>query len=256
MENITNDLWIEQIFPYVGDFQFRYVASVNRQFYTTYSTAFPKKRTSYTLYCTLQHVKISYPELPVTAPVWYPEGQLKALSMAASEKGHLDALRYLHPDGCLWLNEIGVSAARNGHFDMLKWAYLQGLSWDVYTVQNTMMHTTINGHLQILKWLCERGFPLDGSSTCYHAARNGHLDVLMWARSLGHRCHAHTLACAAGGGHLHIVKWLRDNGCPFDSWACALAAAGGHFEALKWLREHGFPWDEETCAGGHIDLVL
>jgi hypothetical protein len=41
LEDIPTELFIQHILPFVGDYQYRFVASVNRNFHTAYVTAFP-----------------------------------------------------------------------------------------------------------------------------------------------------------------------------------------------------------------------
>jgi hypothetical protein len=43
--SVPIELWTEQIMPFVGDKQFRYVAAVNHQFYTAFTNRFPNKET-------------------------------------------------------------------------------------------------------------------------------------------------------------------------------------------------------------------
>ena len=74
---------------------------------------------------------------------------------AAAENCHLDVLKWLRSNGCLWDQDTCESAAWNGHLEVLEWARSNGCLWD--------------------------------SWTCGYAAEGGHLEVLEWARAPGMR---------------------------------------------------------------------
>lgn len=65
MNTVPLEVLTNFVVPYVGDYQFRYVASVNRKFYTSYTTVYKDRRTHYNL-STLEHAKLCYEDLRIT----------------------------------------------------------------------------------------------------------------------------------------------------------------------------------------------
>jgi hypothetical protein len=59
LEDIPSELFIQQILPFVGRHQYRFVAAVNRSFHTAYLTSFPKKVTRFNV-STIEHAKICF----------------------------------------------------------------------------------------------------------------------------------------------------------------------------------------------------
>jgi len=78
-------------------------------------------------------------------------------AFAAIEYGHLEILKYLHENKCLWtIKEDGSweaceIAAKHGHLEILKYFHEIEYSWD----DETFYHATENGHLEVLEYLNE-----------------------------------------------------------------------------------------------------
>jgi hypothetical protein len=147
---------------------------------------------------------------------------------AAAEKGHLDALAWLHSRGCPWDIDVCNFAAAGGYLEVLRYAHEHGCPWD----SGTCWRAVAGGHLEVLWYAHEHGCPWD-SSTC------------MWA---------------AAGGHLEVLRYANEHGCPWDSRTCSSAAGGGHLVVLRYAHEHGCPLELETCrilafARGHAEMV-
>ena len=72
-------------------------------------------------------------------------------------------------------------AAKNGHLEVLRWLVENGCLWDSFACE----FAALNGHLEVLKWAKEAGGPWQNPDVCSGAARKGHLEVLKWARENG-----------------------------------------------------------------------
>jgi hypothetical protein len=59
METLPLDLFTNNVLSYVGDDQFRFVASVNRSFYSAYTSLYPKKQTVFNV-SAIELVKLCY----------------------------------------------------------------------------------------------------------------------------------------------------------------------------------------------------
>jgi hypothetical protein len=260
-----NDFIIQHILSFIGDQQYRYIASVNRTFHNAYCTLFPNKET---------HCDASTMELMMYSYYETPHSQRSYLCKSAAIHGNITALEYLKSKGYyLNLDNGGTMKAivMNGHLHVMKWVHSNGLvvEWYVFVIQAALYgnmtmiqwlytnHGSVfneqacafaarGGHLHILKWLRTKGCCWD-RFTCLDAAENGHFEVLQWAKTDGCPWDIYTCSNAAKNGHLAILQWARENGCPWDEYVCTCAAGSGHFEILHWARENGCPWDCETC---------
>jgi hypothetical protein len=122
---------------------------------------------------------------------------------AAAEKGHLDALAWLHSRGCPW-GWTCREAACEGHLEVLRYAHVHDCPWDI--------------------------------DVCYFAARGGHLEVLRYAHENGCPWESSTCGNAAVGGHLEVLRYAHEHGCPLPPGALAAALHNGHAEVAEYLR--------------------
>jgi hypothetical protein len=212
MENLNIAILIEHILPYVGADQFRFVAGVNRTFYSAYTSMYDhhKHRTSYQYINTMELFQFCYAEMK------NEENAQRLLFKHATQQGNLDVFQYLREIGCSWDEWTCACAAENGHLDVLQWADTNGCPWD--------------------------------EKTCSYAAKNGHLDVLQWAHANGCPWDEETCTKAALNGHLDVLQWAHANGCPWNEGTCAHAAQNGHLDVLQWAHSNACPWNEQTCA--------
>jgi hypothetical protein len=134
--------------------------------------------------------------------------------------GHLELLKYLHDNGCLWNVLACKGAARGGHLEVLKYLHDNGCLWD----KDRYCYAAVGGHLEVVKYLDSNGCLWDKFAYC----------------------------CAVYGGHLEVVKYLGSNGCPWDNFAYCCAVYGGYLEVLKYLDSNGFPWDKKRI----IDIII
>jgi hypothetical protein len=201
MEHLNIEILKEQILPFVGADQFRFVAGVNRTFYSAYTSVYSHPllhRTSYKFINTMELFKFCYLEMRDN------KKEQRLLFQCAVKQGNRDVLQFLHEIGC---------------------------SCDVDVT--TCAHAATFGNLHVLQWARANGFPWD-EDTCARAAEHGHLDVLKWARSNGCPWDEQTCTYAARNNHLDVLQWARANGCPWDDWnSCFSAAQKGNLN--DWL---------------------
>jgi len=138
---------------------------------------------------------------------------LQDTSIAAAN-GHLECLKYMHENGCVWNVATSLYAAREGHLECLKYMHENGCKWHPETTFVAAAH----GQLECLRYAHENGCAWDGSTT-YIAASNGHLECLRYARdSSGVSCehptrascewHPYTTYGAAMNGQLECLKYI------------------------------------------------
>jgi hypothetical protein len=65
------------------------------------------------------------------------------------------SLKYLHENGCHWLQYTTQCAAENGHLECLKYAHENGCPWSEYTCSLA----SARGHLECLKYCRDNGCP-------------------------------------------------------------------------------------------------
>jgi hypothetical protein len=289
MENVSIDLLIDHIFPYVGDYQYRFVACVNHLFYNAYTTVFPKKRTSKRcnvidtipiaqIYVqeigTIKSVKQCkiIKEMVLNLAAKYGDMNIahifheyhinikpideRAICARAALHGNdrsLQLLRTVHL--CQWDGFTCANAALNGHLHVVQYAHNNGCKWDGWTCSNAALH----GHLDILEYAHDHGCPWT-THTCSNAALNGYLNVLIYARTNDCPWNEWTCSNAALNGHLDILKYAHTNGCPWNAYTCSYAALNGHLHILKYAHNNGCPWTAHTIINaeenGHYDIVL
>jgi hypothetical protein len=278
-----NDLILQHILSYVGNYQYLFVANVNCIFRNAYTTLFPTKETYYNA-STMEHTRLCYNgehinhqrSLLCNSAAAY--GNIEALNFLAEnhvslrlehqpisevivKNGHLHVLEWVLQNNNNSQQQLRIPwydlmtyAARHGNLTILQWLYTNG---GPLFSERTCQLAAIGGHLHILKWLHRYDCPVDASIFA-EAAYYGHVDVLEWA----HTCcpwSSYACASAARGGHLHVLKWLRSIGCPWNDMTCSHAALGGHLEILQWARENRCSWCSETCSyaaeEGHLDIL-
>mmetsp|Transcript_33760 Transcript_33760/g.107230 ORF Transcript_33760/g.107230 Transcript_33760/m.107230 type:complete len:269 (-) Transcript_33760:183-989(-) len=125
---------------------------------------------------------------------------------SASAGGHLDALRYMHVEGCPLDEDVCRAAARRGHLDVLRWARGEECPWD----EDTFVAAGERGDVTMLQWLLDEGCPWDGEMV-ERAARNGHLEALQWAWAQQGCPINKVQVCrkTLESGHRHILEWAR-----------------------------------------------
>lgn len=218
MESINLDILSGCIMPYVGSHQFRFVAGVNRSFYTAYTTYTDVTDVQYyyknykcnnsdhvsrpwTYYnvSTTQHAKLCYEE---TSP---PSRYI--LCAQAAKDGNLHVLQYLKSElDCPWNVQTCAMAGRYGHVHILEYARQNGCDWN----DGTLIYAAQRGHLSILQWAVQNGYTRETISVYVssNAAERGHLHILQWLHAMGCPFHEDVTRYALDHGHENIVQWL------------------------------------------------
>jgi hypothetical protein len=252
-----NDYVLQNILSYVGEYQYRYIASVNRLFHTAYTTLYPYKVT----YCngsSMKHTIFCYNEIPIDDQY--------SLFQAAAIHGNIDGLQYLLDRHFTltvseWRYEPTlICVIQNGHFDVLKWMHLNDIIISDTNHEMIQLQAIQFGNIKIVEWIrsisTKRRLP---STACMYAARCGQLHMLQWLREQGCPLYDDTSLYATKYGHLHVLQWLHENGCPLYEHICTWAAKYGHLDVVQWAHEHGYPWDAETCQlaawKGHLHVL-
>ncbi|KAG5188070.1 hypothetical protein JKP88DRAFT_178423 [Tribonema minus] len=181
------------------------------------------------------------------------------LATVAAFEGHLDALQYLHQEGCAWDESTTAAAAAGDHLHVLQWcrAATPPCPWDTGVAYAAVE----SGSLQVVQWLLPEllrqgvGCLIPGSLLS-RAANAGHLAMLQWmaanapaGQPLWTASDDAVDACtkAAAHGHLDVLRCLRGElKCPWNEEACSAAAQNGHLNVLQWLHAGGCPWDDNT----------
>ena len=279
------DVIMENILPFVGDYQFRFVAGVDRTFYMAYTQKYPSKRTS--TKCSSIHslrraiiylnevrdlsqrqesivakmvvdltIRYGCMELFRFAQKRHPKIHMdeSGIMKVAANAGKLDSMRRLREDGCHWDERTTFCAASNGNLEILQYAHTNGCAWN----EEVCYNAASRGHLQALQYAHSNGC-LWNKGTTLCAAQNGHLHILQYAHTNGCPWDVSTCSRAASCGHLHILQYAHTNGCPWDVCTCSCAAGEGYLEILQYAHVNGCPWDVNTCSraavNGHIQAL-
>ena len=182
---------------YEGNYIF---VAINKEWKNIYILLFKKTETRIG-YCSPQQI-----EYAIAIGYMLSNETIKS----AAKFGNLDVLKYFFDKTKYELYRYASEyAALGGHLEVLKWLHANNCLWDAWTCE----HAARGGYLEVLKWLRINDYSWD-TWTCSNAAKSGHLNVLKWARENGCPWDEDTCAMAAQGGHLEIVKWARENGCP------------------------------------------
>jgi hypothetical protein len=225
---LNQDIWVNNILPFLGMGHFAFVAGVNRQMKEHYK-AFcdnvenPPK---------VKRRRDGETELATNDDTFY---RAVFSSVACAEFWYWPAKKY----------ETCRLIAKTGNLEVMKWAHKKKLWWHAETCEEAAS----GGHLEILKYATENDCPWNlNAATCARYAKNGLLEVLKYAHENQCPWDEETCNRAAVNGHLEVLKYAYESSCPWDTYACKEAAEHGHLNVLKYLHEHGCPWDESTCA--------
>jgi hypothetical protein len=280
-----DDLLLSKIISYVGQNQYRFVATLDRRFHKHYAQLFPNDTSTYLNASTLEVAKFCVEELRHDSLFgtkfcslelaykrfpWEIFYRLFWICQSAAKLGNLPALDFVlseflckFPDKCCKkelykeFERICSNAARNGHRHILLYAK-ENDSHEWYKWNEVTCAAAAENSLEMLQWVRENGCPWN-SSTCACAAKSGNFDALKWARENGCPWGTMTCAYAAKSGNMNTLKWARENGCRWDYLTCGYAAANGDLEMLKWARKNGCEWDVDTCENaareGHLEVL-
>ena len=288
MEDLSSDLLTDFIFRYVGDKQFRFIAAVNRTFYTAYTSTYAKKRTSRHAnnINTIERLRIfihdagyikslkamkyikdmvinlaaKYGNIEIVHLFHIRHSNITPIDISkifarAGLCGYLNGIKQLVSTvGGKWDNFTCSNAALNGHLEVLQYAHYNGCKWDAWTCSNA----ALNGHSEVLKFAHENGCPWS-EHTCSNAALNGHLNILEYAHVKGCPWNEFTCSNAALNGHMEVLVYAFTRSCPWNSYTCSNAAQNGHLNILKYARMFNCPWKHHTVQkameNGHMDVA-
>ena len=237
-----------EIFSFVGDGEYDFVAPVSkqfdrlyRQFFDTYHLGNPDLAVTDTYHCAIfanaarfeyyqdgpykipandvcQQIAshASLPDLKRVRELGYNWDC--GTSEAAAATGKLDILKWAIEEGCPWdVNVCSLAAAGNNHICILKWILLEsGNDVNCVPLPSLFVAAAEGGHLKTLQWLYLNyinEFRLDDGTVCKAAVESGSLDVLQWAHHKGFSLDHEAFEAAVTGGSLEILDWLWHNGC-------------------------------------------
>ncbi|RHY65663.1 hypothetical protein DYB38_003020 [Aphanomyces astaci] len=178
----------------------------------------------------------------------------------AAKHGHLNALQFLHAQGCTgWSADCMDSAAAHGHLSIVKFLHTHRTEGCTTFAMNQAAE---NGHLDVVRFLHEHRTEGCTSFAMNQAAKNGHLSIVKYLHT--HRtegCTTYAMTSAAFSGHLSIVQFLhfhRQEGCTKE--AMDGAALYGHLDIVKFLHEHRSEGCTEhainwAASRGSLDIV-
>lgn len=185
---------------------------------------------------------------------------------AASERGHLSCLQYLHEHGYSFDSMTLRKAIENNHQSCALYAMMHCENKSIgveilYQRKITKLSAALAflGYLDCLQYLVTQqpsSIMIDQCTAA--AAESGHLEVLKFLRSYGCPWTRATTREAAGGGHIDCLRYAHEHGCAWDASCCTAAARGGHLECLIYARESGCSWGSETmeAAVAHRDCLI
>jgi hypothetical protein len=245
--NSDNSL-LQHILSYVGNYQYRFVALVNRKFYDTYVTVLKKKKSTYCNTSSMELAKICYKEIR--------RKKLYYLCKSAIIHGNNDVLQDLvdfkqihmakYQRSCLF-----TSAMTYGNIPYLQYSLCKGTMTFEKFWSLKVTHTAVQyGHIHVLEWLQTTDVRINWYKLMVYAVEFENRTMMKWLYEYGGwKCSsAETCAYAAEHGHFLVLQWLHELGCPWDKQTCSNAACKGNLDLLKWARTNGCPWDEDTCA--------
>jgi len=122
ISDISDDL-IEEVFKFLGQGHFLFVAITSRRFHRIYrSTCENCNDTGTTMRSAVESIS---------------------------------RLQWARSNGCPWDERTCACAARNGHLEVLQWSRANGCPWDWRTCDDAAR----NGHLEVLQWARANGCP-------------------------------------------------------------------------------------------------
>jgi hypothetical protein len=221
MDIISHEILMNGILPFIGNFHFRYIAGINRQFYRSYTTLYPSKET---------YVFNGNMSSLLDASMDYIPAEIQ-LCLDEIDKDTISNV--LRDDQIITLHKI---AATNGNVELLK--YLQDTYQYLFGFQKMLNRKrSRSNQKKDTTWLQGR------RSFCATAALHGRLDMIQLSRcQYDFPWDEETCSNAALHGHWHILKFAYKHQCPWNSKTRTNAEAycGKNSEEItKWLQQRG-----------------
>lgn len=223
MEILTDEILMNGIFPFIGEYHFRYIAGINRQFRRAYTNLYPRKETYF--------LNGNMAALHDEAMNYIPS----EIKLCLKEIDEVMMLHVLHDDQIITLHQI---AATNHNIELLEYLHdtYQYLFFGFRTIVVKKRSRVDNTRVDV-KWM--RGRRL----VCATAALHGHLDLLQLARcQYDMPWDEATCSNAALHGHFHLLKFAYHHKCPWNEQTRKNAEAykGKHCkEITDWLQKRG-----------------
>ncbi len=183
---------------------------------------------------------------------------------AAADAGAVAMLQYLAAEGAVLDRHIMHRTIKgDGGLEAVRWLHEQGCPWDARSCKLAVKE----GKLDMLLYLLQHGCPhASCSDLCAAAAARPQREVLvssaaaarqkellLWLREHGHAWTASVCKAAAACGNLQLLQWLR--GCtPPSPWGSSTVHMGVHhfssdgMSCLQYALSNGCPWDESDRA--------
>jgi len=97
---------------------------------------------------------------------------------AASRRGNLDIMKWLHSKDCPWDSRVFTISSRKGNLSIMKWLKENGCPWSEYTFGAAAWY----GNLENMKWLHENDCPWN--ETTFRAALKTHKNYQHYNRRI------------------------------------------------------------------------
>jgi hypothetical protein len=242
------EVFLPNIFGYVGPAQWFFVAPVCKLWYQLYaepsreiveimgeeSYLHSRIRTTHvkSAFTSVNRLLLAYKH---GLPAWTQQTQFYAGRCASQE-----LLQAAHSQGWelhTWSHDSFMNgAAESGDLAKLQWLHTQ-LQRPLNKM--TFYHASRSGSIDLLDWVREKQ-PLRARAATAEAAGAGKLLLVQQLHARGEVLPAGVGPAAAGSGCLELVKWLQEQGCTQSAPAQALAAAAaqtGSLSVLQWIYE-------------------
>lgn len=237
------DVLIAHVLPYVGDYQFRFVAAVNKSMYHAYTTAFPSKETKF-IDDTKEMADVCVREFR------YEKGFRKCMDIYNNKK-YFRFVRRTEKEGrkitlleqaqfCLrhhYLMDIALRAAGSEELlFLLKWLY-----WFCHSKYFKRGYVCDWG--DVLQVASVTSFlPLHREHFGFYQTRvvidSSNYAALQWAKE---KTNIDICALIVKQRNRHVLEWYARNGWQLSEHVCSDAAASGGIESIFWARSNGFP---------------
>jgi len=203
------DIWVNNIFPFLGIGNFFFLAQVNRRWKELHQLFFDT---------------IEEPPMVLHLDGYYVQRWLQNKQPARA--------------CCTFYGVAFSTLSYAKHWDASTSGCTDRLPDDAVCAL-----VAARGNIQVLQWAREeKGYPWD-FKTCNSAVENGQLEVLKYAHENGCPWDEDTCQCAALNGHLEVLQYAHENGCPWDENTCVAAEENDHFEVLQYALQNGCPED-------------
>lgn len=178
--------------------------------------------------------------------------------MCAAHVGNIALMKFLRDNGASFASRtkpIVAVAAGRGNLQAVKWLHKQGCELDDVSPSGSsaIMHAAMRGHKDVLVWLAKKGCDFnrtneEGDTALSWASEHGRHPIVKWLVKHGansihtNRFGLFPISLAASNGHLSVIEWLLGNGCPLEpkrlpmrSLTLTNAARHGQFQVVQFL---------------------